>query len=115
MSPIEQLLVACGFCGLLAGLIHIMRRSKTRFLHWKTERTAPAAELRVLARRALTPQHALCLISLEKRVLLVGTYAGGMQILPLSRRAAGRDRRSASRGKRQSDSVPVTTCKFRAR
>lgn len=84
MNALEQLLAALAFCGLLAALIWIARTGKISALGRVRPANPITNTLGVIARRALTPQHALYLISIAGKVYIVGTHPHGMWILSLS-------------------------------
>jgi flagellar biogenesis protein FliO len=83
MNAIEQLLAALAFCGLLAALVWIARTGRTSALGWMTPANPSSSDLSVIARRALTPHHALYLVAIAGKVYIVGTHPQGMQMLSL--------------------------------
>ena len=84
MGPFEQLAIALVFCAALAALVWLLRSRKLIAL----ARFAPAPpsqyKFNVLARRGLTPQHTLHVVSLAGGVFLVATHPHGYEIKPLS-------------------------------
>ncbi len=83
MNAVEQLLAALAFCGLLAALVWIARTGRSSVLGWVRPANPISSDLSVIARRALTPHHALYLISIAGEVYMVGTHPQGIQMLSL--------------------------------
>ena len=82
MKPIEQLIIALVFCALLVVMIWIARRGRLSVQGWIRASTQPDLKLSVLSRQALTPQHALHLVSIAGQVYIVATHPQGIQVLP---------------------------------
>jgi flagellar biogenesis protein FliO len=99
MSVFEQLLAALAFCGLLAALVWFARTGRTSVLGWVRPANPISNDLRVIARRALTPHHVLHLISIAGEVCIVGTHPRGMQMLPLLTVRPGGDLKSGTEEK----------------
>ena len=88
MSALEQTLAALFFCGLLAILVWLLRKGKLASFGWSGAQSQVAGQLDVIARRALTPQHTLHLISAFGEMFLVATHPHGVEIasFPASRK-----------------------------
>ena len=82
MSALEQTLAALFFCGLLAILVWLVRKGKLASFGWAGAQSQGAGQLEVLARRALTSQHTLHLISAAGEAFLVATHPHGVEIAP---------------------------------
>ena len=83
MSALEQTLAALFFCGLLAALVWLLRKGKLASLGWRGAQSQSTGQLDVIARRALTPQHTLHLISAAGETFLVATHPHGVEIAAL--------------------------------
>jgi hypothetical protein len=90
VSAIEQTVAALFFCGLLAILVWLLRRGKLASLGWPGAPGQATGQIEVVARRALTSQHALHLVSAAGEMFLVVTHPHGAEIaaLPVNRRPA---------------------------
>ncbi|MGO9242283.1 MAG: flagellar biosynthetic protein FliO [Bryobacteraceae bacterium] len=82
MKPIEQLIIALVFCGLLVVMIWIARRGRFSAQSWIGASKQPDLKLSVLSRQALTPQHTVHLVSIAGQVYIVATHPQGIQVLP---------------------------------
>lgn len=80
MSALEQTLAAFFFCGLLAILVWLLRKGKFASFGWSGAQNQGAGQLDVIARRALTPQHTLHLVSAAGETFLVATHPQGIEI-----------------------------------
>jgi hypothetical protein len=90
VSAIEQAVAALFFCGLLASLVWLLRKGKLASLGWPGASSPAAGQMGVIARRALTSQHTLHLVSAAGEMFLVVTYPRGAEIatFPLNRKPA---------------------------
>ena len=84
MGPFEQLAIALVFCGLLGALVWLLRSRKLSVLARFAPPHSSHYRFNVLARRGLTPQHTLHVVSLAGGVFLVATHPHGYEIKPLS-------------------------------
>ena len=82
MSALEQTLAALFFCGLLAILLWLLRKGKLASFKWSGVQNPNAGQLEIVARRALTPQHTLHLVSAAGETFLVATHPHGVEIAP---------------------------------
>lgn len=100
MSAIEQTVAALFFCGLLAILVWLLRKGKLASFGWSGAQKQVAGQMEVLARRALTSQHTLHLVSAAGEMFLVATHPHGVEIaaFPASRRPARLAADSEERG-----------------
>ena len=100
MSALEQLLAALFFCGLLAILAWLVRKGRLASFGWSRAEAQNAGQLDVIARRALTPQHTLHLVSAAGVSFLVATHPHGLEIasLPASRKSTHLAADSEERG-----------------
>lgn len=80
MSALEQTLAALFFCGLLAILLWLLRKGKLASFKWSGVQNPSAGQLEIIARRALTPQHTLHLVSAAGETFLVATHPHGVEI-----------------------------------
>lgn len=80
MSAFEQTLAALFFCGLLAILMWLLRKGKLASFGWTGAQNQDAGQLEVIARRALTSQHTLHLVSAAGETFLVATHPHGVEI-----------------------------------
>lgn len=81
MSALEQTLAALFFCGLLAIVVWLLRKGKLASFGWAVTQAHPSTgQLEVIARRALTSQHTLHLISARGEIFLVATHPHGVEI-----------------------------------
>ena len=80
MSSLEQTLAALFFCGLLAMVVWLLRKGKLASLRWSATQGHGAGQLDVIARRALTPQHTLHLVSAGGETFLIATHPHGVEI-----------------------------------
>ncbi len=99
MTPIEQLIIALVFCGLLVVMIWIARRGRLSAQGWIGASKQPDLKLSVLSRQALTPQHTLLLVSIAGQVYIVATHPQGIQVLPTPAIEPVCERRSENGGK----------------
>lgn len=83
MSALEQALAALFFCGLLASLVWLLRKGKLASIGLPRAQNQGAGQVDVIARRALTSQHTLHLISAAGETFLVATHPHGVEIAPL--------------------------------
>jgi hypothetical protein len=90
VSAIEQTVAALFFCGLLAILVWLLRKGRLASFGWSGAQNQAAGQMEVVARRALTPQHTLHLVSAVGEMFLVVTHPHGVEIaaFPASRRPA---------------------------
>jgi flagellar biogenesis protein FliO len=88
VSALEQTLAALFFCGLLAILVWLLRKGKLASFAWSGAPSQGAGQLDVVARRALTSQHMLHLVSAAGETFLVATHPHGVEIaqFPASRK-----------------------------
>ena len=88
MSALEQTMAALFFCGLLAGLVWLLRKGKLASFGWTGTPNPAAGQMEVVARRALTAQHTLHLVSAAGEMFLVATHPHGAEIaaFPINRR-----------------------------
>lgn len=100
MSAFEQTLAALFFCGLLAILVWLLRKGKLASFGWTGAQSQGAGPLDVIARRALTSQHTLHLVSAAGEIFLVATHPHGVEIaaFPSSREFKGISPDSGARG-----------------
>lgn len=80
MSALEQTLAALFFCELLAILIWLLRKGKLASFGLSGAQSQGAGPLDVIARRALTAQHTLHLVSAAGETFLVVTHPQGAEI-----------------------------------
>jgi flagellar biogenesis protein FliO len=80
VSALEQTLAALFFCGLLAILLWLLRKGKLASLGWTGAQNQGAGQLDIIARRGLTPQHTLHLVSAAGETFLVATHPHGVEI-----------------------------------
>lgn len=80
MSALEQTLAALFFCGLLAILVWLLRKGRLASFRWSGAQSQSAGQLDVIARRALTSQHTLHLVSAAGETFLVATHPHGVEI-----------------------------------
>lgn len=80
MSAIEQTVAALFFCGLLAILVWLLRKGKLASLAWPGAPGQATGQMEVVARRALTSQHTLHLVSAAGEMFLVATHPHGAEI-----------------------------------
>ncbi len=90
MSAIEQTFAALFFCGLIAILAWLLRKGRFASFAWSGTQNQAAGQMDVIARRALTPQHTLHLVSSAGATFLVVTHPHGAEIasFPASRKPA---------------------------
>jgi hypothetical protein len=90
VSAIEQTVAALFFCGLLAILVWLLRKGKLASLGWPGAPGQPTGQMEVVARRALTSQHTLHLVSAAGEMFLVVTHPHGAEIaaFPINRKLA---------------------------
>ena len=90
MSAFEQIFAALFFCGLLAILVWLLRKGRIASFGWSGAQNQAAGQMEVIARRALTPQHTLHLVSAAGETFLVATHPHGVEIasFPASRKPA---------------------------
>jgi flagellar biogenesis protein FliO len=62
-------------------MIWIVRKGKISAQGWINAAKRPYNELNVISRHALTPQHAIYLVSIAGQVYVVATHPQGLQIL----------------------------------
>jgi flagellar biogenesis protein FliO len=82
VSALEQTLAALFFCGLLAILVWLLRKGKLATFGLPSAQSKGASQLDVIARRALTSQHTLHLVSAAGETFLVATHPHGVEIAP---------------------------------
>jgi flagellar biogenesis protein FliO len=102
VSALEQTLAALFFCGLLALLAWLLRKGRLASFGWSRAQIQSAGQLDVVARRALTPQHMLHLVSAAGATFLVATHPHGVEIasFPASRKLNHIPADSEERGSR---------------
>jgi hypothetical protein len=90
VSALEQTAVAIFFCGLLAILVWLLRKGKLATFGWSGAQNQAPGQMEVIARRALTPQHTLHLVSAAGATFLIATHPHGVEIasFPASHRPA---------------------------
>ncbi len=90
MSPLEQILAALFFCGLLAIPVWLLRKGRIASFGWSGPQNHAAGRMEVVERRALTPQHTIHLVSAAGETLLIATHPHGAEIafFPASRQPA---------------------------
>lgn len=100
MSALEQTAAALFFCGLLAILVWLLRKGRLASFRWTGTQNPAAGQMEVLARRALTAQHTLHLVSAAGETFLVATHPHGVEIasFPASRGLARPGANSEERG-----------------
>lgn len=85
MEILQQLLAVGLVLGALGALVWTLKRKGLAQTNWTksgSSRSREAqAQLEVLGRLSLTPQHSVHLIRLADRVLLVGLSPGGCNVL----------------------------------
>ncbi len=82
MSALEQTLAALFFCGLLAILVWLLRKGRLASFGWSGAPNQGAGQLEVIARRALTSQHTLHLVSAAGETFLIATHPHGVEVAP---------------------------------
>lgn len=82
MSALEQTAAALFFCGLLAILVWLLRKGKLASFGLSSVHSQGAGQLDVIARRTLTSQHTLHLVSAAGETFLVTTHPHGAEIVP---------------------------------
>lgn len=80
MSALEQTLAALFFCGLLAILAWLLRKGRLTAFGLSGAQSQGAGQLDVIARRTLTAQHMLHLVSAAGETFLVATHPHGVEI-----------------------------------
>lgn len=77
--PLADQLLAVGFvlC-LAAAAAWMLRRGRGMWVVWPSRRARAERTLRVLEQLPLTGQHALHLVRVGERTVLVGTHPGGL-------------------------------------
>ena len=89
MNAFDQLLAALALTSLLAIVLWAARTGRISVRGWLKLRNATPNDLIILSRRALTPHHAIHLVSIAGEIHLVGTFPQGMQLLSLSKAQSG--------------------------
>jgi flagellar biogenesis protein FliO len=80
LSALEQTLAALFFCGLLAILVWLLRKGRLTAFGLSGAQSQGAGQLDVIARRTLTAQHTLHLVSAAGGTFLVATHPHGVEI-----------------------------------
>jgi flagellar biogenesis protein FliO len=80
LSALEQTLAALFFCGLLAILVWLLRKGRLTAFGLSGTQSQGAGQLDVVARRTLTAQHTLHLVSAAGEIFLVATHPHGVEI-----------------------------------
>ena len=90
MDPIQSLLAVLLVLGVLASTLAVLRRRS--MLTWRMPGSASAVTRRmeVVERISLGPNHALHLVRIGERSVLVATTPGSCQILDTQNREDGR-------------------------
>ena len=81
MIYLEQILAAGLCCALLALLVWAGRRGKLRAVDWIGSTHRATFEINVVARKALTPQHAIHVLSVGGQRFLLATHPAGVELL----------------------------------
>ena len=93
MDPIQSMLAVLLVLGLLASTLAVLR--KRSMLTWRLPGMAATPSTRrmeLVERIALGPNHALHLVRIDERSVLVATTPGSCQILDAHSREDGRSR-----------------------
>jgi flagellar biogenesis protein FliO len=86
LSALEQTSAALFFCGLLALLVWLLRKGRLTAFGLSGAQSQGAGQLDVIARRTLTAQHTLHLVSAAGETFLVATHPHGLEIASLPAR-----------------------------
>ena len=78
MELVQQVLALLAVFGLLAAALWFVRTRRSPILGRSAER-----RLRVLERVALSQQHSLCLVQIDRRIMMVTTGPGGCQVVDM--------------------------------
>lgn len=81
MEIVQQVFAVCAVLGLLLGFLWWMRRGATLRVNGWTRAKGAQRSLESVERLALTPQHALHLVKVQGRHMLIGVHGSGMTLL----------------------------------
>lgn len=86
MESLQQLMVVAAVLAAMGGSIWLLqRRGFVRFNGLAVRR--PERKLEMIERLQLTPQHSLCLVRMEGRILLISTAPSSCSLLQLEDKA----------------------------
>ncbi len=81
MEVTEQIAMVLAVFALLGALLWFLKRRGMASLNLRTRRSSNGRRVEVLERVPLTPQHALHLVRVSDKVLLIGTAPSGCTLL----------------------------------
>jgi flagellar biogenesis protein FliO len=81
LEVIQQAIPVCAVLALLAACLWFFKRKGMVNLRALPGFPSKARRLEVIERLQLTPQHALCLVRINKRTLLIATAPAGCHLL----------------------------------
>ncbi len=81
MQTLQQAITVCAVLALLAASLWFLKRKGMFSVHALTRFSSKTRRLEVIERLQLTPQHALCLVRINNRTMLIGTAPAGCHLL----------------------------------